>query len=68
MYKEAISTKSSNMMMCQIFVQQKADGLTLVERRSEKEYIMLKASPATGKVHMLNLHELKTYTLKDLSK
>jgi hypothetical protein len=38
------------MLMCQIFVQQKADGLTLVERRSEEEYIMLKASPATGKV------------------
>lgn len=35
---------------CQIFVQQKPDGLTLVERRDDKEFIMLKASPTTGKV------------------
>ena len=34
----------------QIFIQQKADGLTSVERRSDTEFITLKASPATGKV------------------
>jgi len=51
----------------QIFVQQKADGLTLVERRSEEEYIMLKASPATGKVRLGNKFAAVTASLGEQS-
>jgi len=51
----------------QIFIQQKADGLTSVERRSDTEFITLKASPATGKVRLGNKFACVTASLGEQS-
>ena len=40
--------------MFKILIQQKPDGMTTVERRTSQEFILLKASPSTGKVIAIN--------------